>query len=96
MLVLGGVLIFPVTQLVLRAVGRPASLSPENPFKWLAMQTAFIVPLCLPVVGGATLHRLDWFYPAVAIVVGAHYLPFMTLYGMPAFGALGGALIGEA
>ena len=28
------------------------------------------------------------------IAVGAHYLPFIFLYGMPQFGALAGLLIG--
>ncbi len=93
-LALGGALIFPITQGVLRAMGRPASLSPENPLRWLAMQIAFTVPLVLPVVGGATMHRLGWFYPGCMIVVGAHYLPFIFLYGMPLFGVLGAILVG--
>jgi len=59
----------------------------------LATQVAFTIPLALPVVVGATLHRLDWFYPATMVIVGAHYLPFVFLYGMPAFAALGGAMI---
>ena len=57
-LVIGGMFIFPLTQLALRAMGRPASLAPDNPLRWLAMQVAFMVPLCLPVVLGATAHRL--------------------------------------
>lgn len=92
-LVLGGAFIFPLTQLVLRGMGRPASLSPGNPFRFLAMQIAFTVPLGLPLVGGVTLHRLGWFYPGMMILVGAHYLPFVTLYGMPAFAVLGAFLI---
>ncbi len=31
--------------------------------------------------------------PAAMIVVGAHYLPFIFLYGMPMFGALAGLLV---
>jgi hypothetical protein len=93
-LVLGGVFIFPLTQLVIRLSGRPASLPRENPFNQLAMQVAFIVPFCLPVIGAAALYKLDWFYPAFMVVVGAHYLPFATLYGMKQYLVLGGALIG--
>jgi hypothetical protein len=92
-LVIGGAFIFLGTQLVLKVLGRTASLGRENPLRWLAMQTAFIVPICLPVVGGASLHRLDWFYPGCLVVVGAHYLPFVTLYGLWQFGALGAALV---
>lgn len=92
-LVLGGMLIFPLTQLGIKLLGRNASLPNSNPFKMLAMQTAFIVPLCMPVIGGAALYNINWFYPAFMIVVGAHYLPFMTLYGMWQYGVLGAALI---
>ena len=92
-LCLGGVLIFPATQLVLRALGRRASLRAENPLSGLAMQIAFTIPLGLPLVGAATLHRLNWFYPACMIVVGAHYLPFVFLYGMRIFAVLCGLMV---
>ena len=85
--------IYPLTQLVLRAMGRPASLSTKNPLGRLAMQIAFTIPLNLPVVAGATLYRLNWFFPACMIVVGTHYFPFVFLYGMWQFAILGGALI---
>jgi len=92
-LVIGGIFIFPLTQLVLRAMGRPASLPPGHPMNGLAMQVAFTVPLNLLVVAGATMFRLNWFYPALMIVVGTHYLPFIFLYGMWQFGLLAGVLI---
>ena len=59
----------------------------------LAMQIAFTVPLSLPLIGAATLHRIDWFYPAFSIVVGAHYLPFTFLYGQQRCLVVGGLLI---
>jgi hypothetical protein len=89
----GGAFIFPLTQLLLRAIGRRASLSPANPLGGLAMQVAFTIPLSLPLIGAATLHHLGWFYPAFLIVVGAHYLPFVFLYGMWTFGLLAGLMI---
>ena len=92
-LVFGGMFIFPLTQLLLRASGRSASLTSGNPLRELAMEIAFLVPLLLPLVGAATLHRAAWFYPAMMIVVGAHYLPFSFLYGMRQFILLAGLLI---
>lgn len=59
----------------------------------LAMQTAFIVPLMLPVVLALTSLRPGLFYPAMMIVLGAHYLPFVFLYGMWQFGGLSAVLI---
>jgi len=93
-LFLGGMFIFPLTQLTLRLMGRSAKLSPENPLNQLAMQIAFTVPINFILVGAATLAHLEWFYPAAMIVVGAHYLPFCFLYGMWQFAVLGGLMIG--
>jgi len=93
LLVIGGFFIFPLTQLLLRAMRRPAALPPGHPFNALAMQVAFTLPLGLPLVGAAALHRLDWFYPAFMILLGAHYLPFVFLYGMWQFAALSGVLV---
>lgn len=93
-LVLGGVAIFPLTQLALKLLGRRATLSRENPFNLLAMQVAFIVPLLIPVIWAASRGNINWFYPAFMVVVGAHYLPFMTLYGMWQYAILAAVLIG--
>jgi hypothetical protein len=93
-LAVGGAFIFPLTQLVLRLMNRPASLPKAHPMNALARQIAFIVPLCLPLIAAAALYRLDWFYPAFMIVVGAHYLPFAHLYGMWQYEVLGALLIG--
>jgi hypothetical protein len=92
-LVVGGVFIYPLTLLVLRLMGRPVSLPRGFPTNSLARQIAFTVPLNLPLVGAATLYHVNWFYPAVMIVLGTHYLPFTFLYGMRQFLALGAALI---
>lgn len=92
-LVFGGVFIFPLTVLSLKLAGRPALLPNGHPFGFLAMQTAFIVPLLLPVVLALTQHDARWFYPALLMLVGAHYLPFVTLYGMPHWLVLGGAMM---
>lgn len=92
-LIFGGMLIFPLTQLLLRLSGRPFTLRAGNPLRHLAMQVAFLVPLTLPAAGGAALHNLNWFYPACAVVVGAHYLPFVFLYGMWQYAVLSGVLL---
>jgi len=58
------------------------------------MQSAFVLPLSLLLVGAATFYRIEWFYPAFMIALGAHYLPFVTLYGMRMFYALAAILVG--
>jgi len=91
-LVVGGFFIFPITQLALRLSGHRASLENDNPLRELAIEVAIVAPLMLPLVGAAALYRLEWFYPAMMIAVGAHYLPFAFLYGMRHFLMLGGAM----
>jgi len=88
MLAVGGAFIFPITSLVLTLAGRRPVLSPGNPFTALFMQVAFTIPLVIPVILGATAHREGWFFPGFLIVVGAHYLPFVFLYGMRLYAAL--------
>src|SRR6516165_6498159 len=58
-LVVGGMFIYPLTQLVLRLLGRPWALPRDNPLRQLGIQVAFTVPLTLPVVGGAALHNVN-------------------------------------
>jgi len=94
LLALGGAFIFPVTQLLLKLMGRRSSLGAGNPLAGLAMQIAFTVPLSLPLIGAATIHNLNWFYPAFMVVIGAHYLPFVFLYGMWEYAALAALLLG--
>jgi hypothetical protein len=85
--------IFPLTQLTLRMMGRSAKVSEENGLWALGSQIAFTVPLNFLLVGAIILYQPLWFFPAAMIVVGTHYLPFMTLYGMRMFGILAALLI---
>jgi len=89
----GSMFIFPLTQVLIRALGRPGKTSKDNRLWSLGAQTAFTVPINFLLVGAATLFRENWFFPAAMIVVGAHYLPFITLYGMRMFGVLAGLLV---
>jgi hypothetical protein len=93
-LVVGGMFIFPTTELLLRAAGARASLSADNALRGLGMQVAFVLPLSMPLLLPVARYRLTWFYPALMVLVGAHYLPFVFLYGMRMFWALAAILVG--
>jgi hypothetical protein len=84
-----------MTRLLLHVMARPSSLPKGHPMNALAMQVAFVLPLSLPLVFVATAYRQNWFYPAFMIALGAHYLPFIFLYGMWQFGILAAFLIGS-
>jgi uncharacterized protein DUF7010 len=84
-LVVSGFFIFPATQLLLRLTGGPASLSKGNPLGSLGWQVAFTLPLSMLLLIPVTEFRLNLFYPALMILLGAHYLPFAFSYGMRMF-----------
>jgi hypothetical protein len=93
MLFFGSMLIFPLTQGLNRLMGAPAKVNPSNGLWSLGTQIAFTVPINFLLVGAVTLYQETWFFPAAMIVVGAHYLPFITLYGMKLFAILAALLI---
>ena len=94
-IVFAGTFIFPLTQLMLHLSGGPASLSKGNPLNYLGMQVAFTLPLSMLLLVPVTAFRLNWFYPALMILLGAHYLPFIFMYGMRMFAVLSTILIGS-
>jgi hypothetical protein len=94
-LVILGMFIFPTGLLILKLMGRPFA-SKENPLNALATQIAFTIPASYPVIFAATIHNVNWFFPAMAVIVGAHYLPFIFLYGMKIYGAIAIVLIAGA
>lgn len=100
LLFFGCMCIFPLTKLTLRTIGRAAKVSEENGLWALGSQVSFTVPINFLLVGAIILDRYMWFFPAAMIIVGGHYLPFITLYGMKMFGILalililGGTVIG--
>jgi hypothetical protein len=91
--VIGGFFIFPLTQMLLRLSGRRASVSRDNSFHWLGMQVAFVLPFSMLLLVPVGHYDLNLFFPALMVLLGAHYFPFGTLYGMRMFLFLGGILI---
>jgi hypothetical protein len=92
-LILGGFFIFPLSQLLLRSMGHAYSLPKGHPMNALGMQVAFTLPLTLPLILVIAALRPALFYPALMIVLGAHYLPFIFMYGMWQYGVLAAVLI---
>ena len=87
-----GFFIYPLTKLLLRLSGSRASLSSDNSLGQLGMQIAFAGALPLLLLSPVAQLRLTLFYPALMVIMGAHYLPFNFLYGMRIFIPLGLAL----
>ena len=77
----GGMTIFPLGTLIVRAVFRRPPPSPGNPGGRTVIETVF------PMIGGFLAawillpYRPDLVFPLAAIAVGAHYFGFRTAYG---------------
>lgn len=92
-LVIGGFFIFPTTELLIRVTGGKSPLSDQNALRFLGMQVAFVLPLSMPVLLPVGQYRLNWFYPAMMVLLGAHYVPFVFLYGMRMFAVLAAMIV---
>lgn len=81
-LVFGGTLIFPVSVLLCKLLGCSGKHNKNNPLAPLAIEGTFWMLLSIPVAGGAAFYRLEWFFPAMMLVIAGRYLTFSTLYGL--------------
>jgi hypothetical protein len=91
-LIIGGMLIFPVSVLLCKAVGRPGKHSKGNPLAPLAIEGTIWMLLSIPIAVGAAFHKPEWFFPAMLLVIAGRYLSFATLYGMRVYWAFGATL----
>lgn len=92
-LFVGATLIVPISNLIERALGAPGKHTAGNRLAALAMETTVFMLMCLPLAYGLSLYRIEWFFPAVLMIIGGRYLVFATIYGTPAYWLLG-ALLG--
>ena len=92
-LFVGGMLIVPGALLIAKLAGAPP-VAPANPLNRLAIESTVVLFAALLI--GYLLLRAEpaLTFPALAIVIGARYFSFRTLYGSALFWALGAAMGG--
>ena len=95
-LVFGGMLIFPVSVLLCKAIGRSGKHSKDNPLGALALEGTIWMLLSIPLAIVIVYYRVEWFFPAMLLVIGGRYLTFSTLYGMKIYWAFGATLAAAA
>ncbi len=89
----GGMLIMPVCLLIMRWGPGENALPKGHPMNALAAQLAMTVPLGLLVALALGVGSPHLFFPAALVIVGAHYLPFVFLYGQKLFAVLGTLMV---
>ncbi len=92
--VICGFFIFPITELLIRTIGSSSKLDRANSLPQLGMQVAFVLPFSMLLLIPVCHYKMNLFYPALMILLGAHYLPFVFLYGMRMFATLAALILG--
>jgi hypothetical protein len=91
-LFVGGMLIHPVAQLLLRASGSSAQHSRGNPMGRLALESTIWMIFSLPLAYAVSRFQMSWFFPAMMLVIGGRYLTFATMFGLRTYWICGGGL----
>jgi len=92
-LLIGGMLIHPVASGFSRLFGM-SSPAESNTLPVLNTWLALTIPLGLPLIIMTTADgHASMFYPALAVLVGAHWLPFAWIYSMKSFLVISGSMV---
>ncbi len=95
-LLVGGMFIHPIGVLIARLCGRTGAHTKGNPLGALAFESTALLLLGIPLALAVSRYRMEWFFPAMMLVIGGRYLTFATLYGMRHYWACGALLVAVA
>lgn len=84
---------FPIGELLRKLMKTQNKISKDNNLDKLFTWLSITIPLSIPLVFMACQYNINWFFPAFAVLVGAHYFPFVWAYQMPTFAVLGGLIV---
>ena len=91
-LLIGGMLIHPVSLLLYKVIGLRGNHTDGNPLGKLALEGTIWMIMCLPVAYGLSLQDTAWFFHAMLLIIGGRYLTFTSIYGIRLYWALGAVL----
>jgi hypothetical protein len=91
-LLFGGAVIHPLSVLLAKLLGHPGAHSKGNPLGHLAIEGTFWLLAGIAIAYGMQVLRLEWFFPAMLLIVGGRYLTFQSLYGLRIYWICGAVL----
>jgi hypothetical protein len=91
-LLVGGALIHPASVVLCKILGRAGAHEPGNPLGILAVEGTVWLLAGVAIAYGMHVLRLEWFFPAMLLVIGGRYLTFQSLYGLRIYWLCGAAL----
>lgn len=94
-LLIGGVLIHPVSVLLYKTIGLSGNHTKGNPLGNLGMEGTIFMIMCIPIAFGLSLQHMQWFFQGMLLIIGGRYLTFSSIYGIKLYWILG-AILGIA
>ncbi|MBH9579385.1 DUF7010 family protein [Inhella proteolytica] len=88
-LFIGGMAIHPVATVICKLLGSAGKHNKGNPLGALAWASTLWLIFSLPLAYVVSLYRIEWFFPAMLLVIGGRYLTFSMLFGMRVYWLLG-------
>ena len=89
----GGMLIFPLSVVLARAMGHSARHAADNGLRHLALESLALLFVGLFLAFSMALREPAFFFPIMLLAIGARYLLFQTLYGRRSYWCLGALLM---
>ncbi|WP_426065061.1 DUF7010 family protein [Flavobacterium sp. DSP2-3-1] len=94
-LLIGGVIIHPVSVLLYKTIGLSGNHTKGNPLGNLGTEATIFMIMCLPIAFGLSLQHTQWFFQGMLLIIGGRYLTFSSIYGIKLYWILG-AILGIA
>ncbi len=94
-LIVGGMMIFPLSIVFSKVLKLSGKHSNDNPLGALAIESTIILLLGIYIAYVFIPYKPEFFFSILLIIIGGRYLLFSTLYGMKIYWLLGAALIGS-
>jgi hypothetical protein len=91
-IIIGGTFFYPLGQLLQLILKRP-KIRKENPLNLLFTLIGLIIPFSFPLIFLLTKENVELFFPALTIIIGAHYLPFVYAYKLNTYWVLASLLV---
>ena len=91
-IIIGGMLFYPLALLMQIILKRP-KVKKENKINGLFTQIGLMIPLSFPLIFMLTKENINLFFPALTIIIGIHYLPFVYAYKMNSYWILAAILV---
>ncbi|SHN24431.1 hypothetical protein SAMN05192549_106108 [Duganella sacchari] len=92
-LLIGGVLIYPLSVVVTKVLRRPAKTDQGNALNQLVMASTVWLILCCAMAYGLFVFMPKLFFPAMLAAIGGRYLVFASIYARPVYWVMGATLI---